>query len=128
MSAWVTPIDALNASRTTAPTPHIDIAPYLKESDRYGFDLRLNIELNGVGVAGADFAESYWTPAQQLAQLTAGGSLLRPGLLYGSGEAATGQFQLQNGDTVKVTATAPGPRGTRIALGEVETRILPSVT
>jgi fumarylacetoacetase len=128
MSAWVTPIEALNASRTAAPTPHLDMASYLKESDRYGFDLRLNIEVNGVGVAGADFAESYWTPAQQLAQLTAGGALLRPGLLYGSGEAATGQFQLANGDTVKVTATAPGPRGTTIALGEVETRILPSIT
>jgi fumarylacetoacetase len=128
MSAWVTPIEALNASRTAAPEPHFDMASYLKESDRYGFDLRLNIEVNGVAVAGADFAESYWTPAQQLAQLTAGGAILRAGLLYGSGEAATGQFRLQNGDTVKVTATAPGPRGTTIALGDVETRILPSIT
>ncbi|MCC3764567.1 fumarylacetoacetate hydrolase family protein [Glycomyces sp. TRM65418] len=128
MSAWVTPIEALNASRTAAPEPNADMASYLKESDRYGFDLRLNIEVNGVAVAGANFAESHWTPAQQLAQLTASGAILRPGLLYGSGEAATGQFRLENGDIVKVTATAPGPRGTTIALGEVETRVLPSIT
>jgi fumarylacetoacetase len=128
MSAWVTPIEALNAARTAAPLPRADMASYLKESDRYGFDLHLNIEVNGVAVAGADFAESYWTPAQQLAQLTSGGALLRPGLLFGSGEAATGQFRLENGDTVKVTATAPGPRGTTIALGEVESRVLPSIT
>jgi fumarylacetoacetase len=104
------------------------MASYLKESDRYGFDLHLNIEVNGVGVAGADFAESYWTPAQQLAQLTTGGALLRSGLLYGSGEAVTGRFNLENGDAVKVTATAPGPRGTTIALGEVEALVLPSIT
>ncbi|THV27966.1 fumarylacetoacetate hydrolase family protein [Glycomyces paridis] len=128
MSAWVTPIEALNAARTAAPQPGPDMASYLKESDRYGYDLRLSIEVNGVAVAGADFAEAYWTPAQQLSQLTVGGAVLRPGLLYGSGEAVTGQWRLENGDTVKVTATAPGPRGTTIALGEVETRVLPSIT
>lgn len=128
MSAWVTPIEALGAARTAAPQPGPDMASYLKESDRYGYDLRLNIEVNGVAVAGADFSDSYWTPAQQLAQLTAGGAILRPGLMYGSGEAVTGGWRLENGDTVKVTATAPGPRGTTIALGEVETRVLPTIT
>ncbi|MQM27308.1 fumarylacetoacetate hydrolase family protein [Glycomyces albidus] len=128
MSAWVTPIEALSAARTVAPPPPADMASYLKESDRYGFDLHLNIEVNGVAVAGADFAEACWTPAQQLAQLTAGGAVVRPGLMYGSGEAVTGRWGLQDGDAVTVTATAPGPRGTTIALGEVATRILPSIT
>ncbi|NUQ90547.1 MAG: fumarylacetoacetase [Glycomyces artemisiae] len=128
MSAWITPIEALSAARTAAPQPAPDMASYLKESDRYGFDLHLDIHVNGVAVAGADFAEACWTPAQQLAQLTAGGAVLRPGLMYGSGEAVTGQWRLENGDVVKVTASAPGPRGTTIALGEVETRVLPSIT
>ncbi|THV40112.1 fumarylacetoacetate hydrolase family protein [Glycomyces buryatensis] len=127
MSAWVTPLEALNAARTAAPQPDPDMASYLKESDRYGFDLRLNIEVNGVAVSTANFGESYWTPAQQLAQLTAGGALLRSGLLFGAGESASPQWQLQNGDVVKVTATAPGPRGTTIALGEVESRVIPSI-
>nr|WP_277605917.1 fumarylacetoacetate hydrolase family protein [Glycomyces sp. L485] len=126
MSAWVTPIDALSAARTAAPAQDADVASYLKESDRYGFDLRLSIEVNGVSVAGARFGEAYWTPAQQLAQLTANGSVLRPGMLFGSGEAASPPWRLENGDVVRICATAPGPRGTTIALGEVATRVIPS--
>ncbi|WP_026930014.1 fumarylacetoacetate hydrolase family protein [Glycomyces tenuis] len=127
MSAWVTPIDALGAARTAAPAQDMNIPPYLKESDRYGFDLRLNIEVNGVSVAGADFGDSYWTPAQQLAQLTANGSVLRSGMLFGCGEAPSPRWRLHNGDIVKITATAPGPRGTAIALGEVEARVVPPI-
>ncbi|HEU5129884.1 MAG TPA: fumarylacetoacetate hydrolase family protein [Glycomyces sp.] len=126
MSAWVTPIDALGPARITAPVQDPHMPPYLKESDRYGFDLRLNIEVNGVSVAGADFGDAYWTPAQQLAELTANGSVLRPGLLFGSGEAVLPQWRLGDGDIVTITATAPGPRGTTIALGEVEARVVPS--
>lgn len=127
MSAWVTPIEALGAARVAAPPQDMDVAPYLKESDRYGFDLRLNIEVNGVSVAGADFGDAYWTPAQQLAQLTANGSVLRPGMLFGCGEAPSPRWRIGNGDAVKITATAPGPRGTTIALGEVATRVVPSI-
>ncbi|GAB3656957.1 fumarylacetoacetase [Glycomyces tarimensis] len=127
MSAWITPIDALGAARTAAPAQDPNVPSCLKESDRYGFDLRLSIEVNGVAVAGADFGDSYWTPAQQLAQLTANGSVLRAGMLFGSGEASSPPWQLENGDLVKISATAPGPRGTTIALGEVETRVVPSI-
>lgn len=126
MSAWVTPIEALGAARTAAPVQESDVPSYLKESDRYGFDLRLGIEVNGVSVAGADFGASYWTPAQQLAQLTADGAVLRSGMLFGSGEAASPPWRLDDGDAVTITATAPGPRGTSIALGEVATRIIPA--
>ncbi|GAB3234734.1 fumarylacetoacetase [Glycomyces halotolerans] len=127
MSAWVTPLEALSAARTAAPQQGAETPAYLKESDRYGFDLRLKIAVNGVAVAGADFGDAYWTPAQQLAQLTAGGAMLRPGLLFGSGEAACPQWRLTDGDTVTISATAPGPRGTTLALGEVETRVAPSI-
>ncbi|WP_026925326.1 fumarylacetoacetate hydrolase family protein [Glycomyces arizonensis] len=127
MSAWITPIEALGAARSAAPLQDMDMPPYLKESDRYGFDLRLSIEVNGVSVAGADFGDAYWTPAQQLAQLTANGAVLRPGMLFGSGEAGSPQWRLRDGDVVRITATAPGPRGTTIALGEVETRVIPSI-
>lgn len=127
MSAWITPVDALGPARTAAPVQDTALPAYLKEPDRYGYDLRLSIEVNGVSVAGANFGSSYWTPAQQLAQLTANGSVLRPGMLFGCGEAAAPPWRLQNGDTVKITATAPGPRGTTIALGEVETRVAPSI-
>lgn len=128
MSAWVTPLESLGAARTAAPEQGFETPAYLKESDRYGFDVDLSITVNGVAVAGARFGEQYWTPAQQLAQITAGGGVLRPGLLFGSGECVGGQWRLRDGDVVRITATAPGPRGTTVALGDVETRVAPAIS
>jgi len=85
----------------------------------------------------------YWTPAQQLAHMTVNGATLRPGDLFASGtvsgsaedqrgsliELSWGGTQplhrsdgstrtfLEDGDTVTITATAPGPHGTSIAFG-----------
>ncbi|EEP72053.1 fumarylacetoacetase [Micromonospora sp. ATCC 39149] len=97
------------------------------------------------------FATMYWTPAQQLAHLTINGASLRTGDLYASGTVSgprrdqVGSFLeltwggaepvavggttrtfLADGDTVTVTATAPGPDGTTVALGEVTGTILPA--
>jgi fumarylacetoacetase len=92
----------------------------------------------------------YWTPAQMLAHLTANGASIRPGDLYASGTVSgpapdqrgslmeltwNGQEPitlpdtyvrtfLEDGDEVTISATAPGPAGTRIGLGEVTGRIL----
>jgi fumarylacetoacetase len=41
------------------------------------------------------------------------------------GDGAERRF-LEDGDTVTISATAPGPGGTTLALGEVTGRILPS--
>ncbi|CAM5595461.1 fumarylacetoacetase [Streptomyces tanashiensis] len=93
----------------------------------------------------------YWTAAQQLAHMTVNGASLRTGDLYGSGtvsgpevnqrgslleltwngrdalELAGGKRTfLEDGDEVVLTAWAPGPDGTRVALGEVRGRIAPS--
>ncbi|WP_100447559.1 fumarylacetoacetate hydrolase family protein [Glycomyces xiaoerkulensis] len=127
MSTWVTPLEALDAARIAAPEQGPTAPSYLKESDRFGFDLRLDIEVNGVPVAGAGFGVPYWTPAQQMAQLTANGAVLRPGMLYGSMEAACPEWRLADGDAVRISATAPGPRGTSVALGEVESRVAPAI-
>lgn len=93
----------------------------------------------------------YWTAAQMLAQMTVNGASLRTGDLYGSGTvsgAEPGQRGslleltwngnepldlpdgkrtfLEDGDTVTMTAWAPGPDGTRVGLGEVTGRIVPA--
>jgi fumarylacetoacetase len=87
----------------------------------------------------------YWTAAQQLAHLTSNGARVRTGDLFASGtvsgaapdqrgcllelswngasplilaDGATRSF-LADGDDVSITATAPGPEGTTIGLGEV---------
>jgi fumarylacetoacetase len=94
----------------------------------------------------------YWTPGQQLAHLTSNGAALRTGDLFASGtvsgpergergslielswngqeplalaDGSTRTF-LEDGDVVGISASAPGPAGSRIGLGEVTGTVVPS--
>ncbi|MEF9884708.1 fumarylacetoacetase [Streptomyces sp. P9-A4] len=153
VSAWVTPLEALDAARTAPPARDFPLLPYLDdaaEEEPGGFDLRITVEINGEVVAEPPFSTMYWTAAQQLAHMTVNGASLRTGDLYGSGtvsgpevdqrgslleltwngrdalELAGGKRTfLEDGDEVVLTAWAPGPDGTRVALGEVRGRIVP---
>ncbi|MEV4491627.1 fumarylacetoacetase [Micromonospora coxensis] len=152
VSAWVTPLDALADAFVPAPEQDPAVQDYLRDTPHLGLDLRMEVEWNGERVAEPPFATMYWTPAQQLAHLTVNGASLRTGDLYASGTVSgperhqVGSFLeltwggtepvkvgggetrtfLEDGDTVTVRATAPGPDGTTIALGEVTGRILPA--
>ncbi|MET9372900.1 fumarylacetoacetase [Streptomyces sp. NPDC003035] len=154
VSAWVTPLEALDAARTAPPARDFDLLPYLDDSgeeEHGGFDLRITVEINGQVVSEPPFATMYWTAAQQLAHMTVNGASLRTGDLYGSGtvsgpevhqrgslleltwngrdplELPTGKRTfLEDGDEVTLTAWAPGPDGTQVALGEVTGRIVPA--
>ncbi|WP_328943134.1 fumarylacetoacetase [Streptomyces sp. NBC_00250] len=154
VSAWVTPLEALDAARTAPPARDFPLLPYLDdaaEEEPGGFDVRISVEINGEVVAEPPFSTMYWTAAQQLAHMTVNGASLRTGDLYGSGtvsgpevnqrgslleltwngrdaiELAGGKRTfLEDGDEVVMTAWAPGPDGTRVALGEVRGRIVPS--
>jgi fumarylacetoacetase len=149
VSAWVVPLDALAAARVPAPAQSPPVLPYLTESDRSGYDIRIEVVWNGTVVSRPPFAGLYWTPAQQLAHLTANGASVRPGDLYASGTVSgplrdqVGSFIeltwggaepvtladgrtrtfLEDGDTVTLTATAPGADGTVVGFGEVVGRI-----
>ena len=94
----------------------------------------------------------YWTAAQQLAHMTVNGASLRTGDLFASGTVSgpaksqrgsfielswggteplelpdgTRRTFLEDGDVVTITATAPGPDGTRIAFGDVTGRVEPT--
>ncbi|GAA3392339.1 fumarylacetoacetase [Streptomyces roseoviridis] len=154
VSAWVTPLEALDAARVAPPARDFPLLPYLDDSGEEepgGFDLRITVTVNGEVVAEPPFSTMYWTAAQQLAHMTVNGASLRTGDLYGSGtvsgpevgqrgslleltwngrdalELADGKRTfLEDGDEVTLTAWAPGPDGTRVALGEVTGRIAPS--
>ncbi|MDT5037877.1 MAG: fumarylacetoacetase [Micromonosporaceae bacterium] len=152
VSAWVVPLDALAAARVPAPTQSPPVLPYLTETDRYSYDIRIEVVWNGTVVSRPPFAGMYWTPAQQLAHLTANGASVRPGDLYASGTVsgpqrgqvgsfleltwggaepvtlADGRIRsfLEDGDTVTLTATAPGTGGTVVGLGEVVGRVVAS--
>jgi fumarylacetoacetase len=149
ISAWVLPLAALQTARTTAPTQDPPVLPYLRDDRSWGLDLTLEVEWNGIVVSRPPFAEMYWTAPQQLAHLTVNGAPLRTGDLLASGtvsgerrdqrgsfleltwggtepvEMADGTTRtfLEDGDTVVIRGSAPGPDGARIGLGEVAGRI-----
>ncbi|GAB2915275.1 MULTISPECIES: fumarylacetoacetase [unclassified Streptomyces] len=152
VSAWVTPLEALDAARTAPPARDVPLLPYLDDAEDEepgGFDIRITVEINGQVVAEPPFASMYWTAAQQLAHMTVNGASLRTGDLYGSGTVSGPETQqrgslleltwngrdaleltegkrtfLEDGDTVTLTAWAPGPHGTRVGLGDVTGRIV----
>jgi fumarylacetoacetase len=84
VSAWITPLAALESAWTQAPIQVPPVLPYLAD-DRRALDLELTVEWNGTVVARPPFASMYWTPAQQLAHMTVNGASLRTGDLFASG-------------------------------------------
>ncbi|WP_328531150.1 fumarylacetoacetase [Nocardioides sp. NBC_00368] len=154
ISPWVLPVAALEAARVRPPERDVPLTGYLDDStlDPWGLDLALEVRLNGTLVAEPPYAAMYWTAPQMLAHLTANGASLRVGDLFASGTISgpepgqRGSFLelswsgaepftlddgsvrtfLEDGDEVTITATAPAPSGSRIALGEVSGRILPA--
>ena len=151
ISAWITPLAALQAARVPAVPRDPAPLPYLDDSgDSWNLDLRMEVRLNGEVVSRPPFASMYWTGSQMLAHLTANGACLRPGDLYGSGTVSGAErdergsllelswggsepFELsdgsrrsylQDGDEVVMTATAPGPDGAPVGIAEVRGRIV----
>ena len=149
VSAWITPLDALSAAWTDPPTRDPAPLPYLFGRADRGLDVVLELAINGHVVARPPAVDLYWTPAQFVAHLTAGGARLRPGDLLGSGTVSgsrrdqhgcllelswggsepltlgdgTSRAYLEDGDEVVITASAPAVGGGRLALGEVRGRI-----
>ena len=151
ISPWVTPLAALAGARVPLPGQHPQVLPYLRETQDWGLDIDLAVEWNGEVVSRPPYASMYWSPAQMLAHLTVNGASTRTGDLFASGtisgpardqrgafiELTWGGAEpitvkgeprtfLQDGDTVTITATAPGTAGGRVALGEVTGVIRPA--
>jgi fumarylacetoacetase len=152
VSAWITPLDALDGAWTAPPPRDPPVLPYLADSATpAALDLELEVSLNGTVISRPPFASMYWTPAQMLAHLTVNGASLRTGDLFGSGtvsgpepgqrgsllelswngtepvklnDGSTRGF-LEDGDEVVMRARAATPHGP-IELGEVRGRVLPA--
>lgn len=149
ISAWVVPLTSLLHARVAPPPRDPPLLDYLVDDEPWGLDLAITVTLNGHVISSPSFASMYWTAAQQLAHLTVNGASLRTGDLFGSGTVSdpvsfgsllelswNGRDQvavgdetrtfLADGDEVVLTASAPGPDGTRVELGEVRGRIAPA--
>ncbi|MFN8045910.1 MAG: fumarylacetoacetase [Dermatophilaceae bacterium] len=120
----------------------------------YGLDIDYDVEWNGTLVSRPPYRTMYWSPAQMLAHMTVNGATIAPGDLFGSGtisgperdqrgsflelswsgqepvtlgDGSTRSF-LEDGDTVTLRASAPGPDGSVIGLGECTGRIRPATS
>jgi fumarylacetoacetase len=151
VSPWVVPLAALTAARVPLPGQDPAVLPYLRESSDWGLDIDLAVSWNGEVITRPPYRTMYWSPAQMLAHMTVNGASARTGDLFASGtisgpdrdqrgafieltwggaEPVTvgGQQRtfLEDGDTVAITATAPGTAGGRIGFGEVTGVIRPA--
>jgi len=148
ISAWVTPLAALDAARVPLPGQDPEPLDYLSVDEPAGYDIAFEVLLNGEVVSRPPYSALYWSPAQMLAHMTVNGASLRTGDLFASGTISgdereqRGSFLelswggtepfaddrtfLEDGDEVVLRASAPGALGGRIALGEVAGRITPA--
>jgi fumarylacetoacetase len=151
ISPWVTPLAALEKARVELPGQDPAPLPYLQVEEPAGYDIDVEVDVNGTVVSRPPYREMYWSPAQMLAHMTVNGASLRTGDLYASGtisgpaQEQRGSFLelswggsepfdvggasrsfLEDGDTVTLRASAPGANGGRIALGEVTGTIIPA--
>ena len=98
ISAWVTPLDLL--PRVPLPSQDPEPPEYLR-AERHGFDLELEVELNGEVISRTGAQRLYWSLEQQVAHLTVNGASLRTGDLLATGT---------------ISGTEPGSEGSLIEL------------
>ena len=141
------PVRTRSRCRTCTTQPTDDGA-----GTAYGLDVHVEVDWNGTVVSRPEFRDMYWSPAQMVAHMTVNGATLRNGDLFGSGtvsgpeKGTRGCFLeltwsgtepitlddgsqrtfLEDGDTVTLRATAPGPGGSVIGLGECVGTVLPA--
>jgi fumarylacetoacetase len=152
VSAWVTPLAALDAAWCDLPGQDPRPLDYLASTGSSvgprGLDIDVEVVLNGEVVSRPPYRTMYWSPAQMLAHLTVNGASTRPGDLFASGTISgpepdtrgsflelswggretfgEGRTFLEDGDEVTLRYAAPGTAGGRITLGEVTGRIEPA--
>ena len=152
ISAWVVPLDALDAARVPLPDQEPEPLPYLRVQGDAGYNIDVDVSWNGTVVSKPPYRTMYWSAQQMLAHMTVNGAALRTGDLFASGtisgpeRAQRGSFLelswggtepvrlgdgsrrtfLEDGDEVVISATAPGPGDGRIGLGEVTGRVEPA--
>ncbi|SEP65157.1 fumarylacetoacetate hydrolase [Lentzea xinjiangensis] len=145
ISAWITPLEAFSVARVPTPPLPNKLHDYLTCDQPWGLDITITVELNDTVVARPPFREMSWSFVQQLAHMTVNGATVRPGDLFASGTVSgpdkhergsflelswggkepfklddgTTRSFLEDGDTVRLTATAPGEGGSVVGLAEV---------
>jgi fumarylacetoacetase len=135
VSPWVVPMAALEPFRTAGPAQDPEPAAYLKVAEPRNIDVRLVLSVNSAPVSTVSSSGLYWSPAQQLAHLTANGAGARVGDLFATGtisgrgpggegslmEAWNGKRWLADGDVVTIEGRCGG-----WPAGSVSAEVLPT--
>ncbi len=90
ISPWIVTLDALEPFRTEGPKQEPQPLPYLQQSGKNNFDIKLQVSIkpeNGeeTVLANSNFKYMYWSMAQQLTHHTVNGCNVRSGDMMGSG-------------------------------------------
>ncbi|MDA0180459.1 fumarylacetoacetate hydrolase family protein [Solirubrobacter phytolaccae] len=131
VSAWITPLAALEPYLVPAREQEPEPDAYLRTTGDWALDIALEVDRNGETITHGNARHLYWTFPQQLAHATVNGATVRPGDLFASGTISgsepgthgclleSGAPFLDDGDTV----TLRGRAGT-IELGAVRGTIV----
>ncbi|WP_282025749.1 fumarylacetoacetase [Limimaricola cinnabarinus] len=157
ISPWIVTAAALAPFRAPTPKRERELLPYLREPGPMLYDIDLEVALVPEGgeesvIARTNYAEMYYSAAQQLCHHTTSGCAMRTGDLLGSGTisgstpgsrgsllemswggkeplelpgGATRSF-LEDGDTLTLRGAAQGD-GYRIGFGACTGKVLPAV-
>ena len=112
ISAWITPLQALDAARVPLPGQDPEPLEYLRVEEPAGYDIAFEVELNGEVVSRPPYAAMYWSPAQMLAHMTVNGASLRTGDLFASG-TISGDERDQRGSFLELSWGGKEPFGGR---------------
>jgi fumarylacetoacetase len=108
ISAWVTPLALLEERRVPAPPQEPEPLPHLRAEGDWGFDLPLEVKLNGTVISRGNARGLYWTMPQQLAHATSNGASIRTGDLMASG-TISGAERGSEGSLIELTWNGRDP-------------------
>ena len=157
ISPWIVMKAALQPFRVAGPVREVPLLPYLTEPGPMLYDIALELSLMPDGgvetvICRTNYAEMYYSAAQQLCHHTTSGCPMNVGDLLGSGtisgplrenrgsllEASWGGKEpveitggtrsfIEDGDTIALRGAAVGA-GFRIGFGDCTGRLIPAVT
>jgi fumarylacetoacetase len=158
ISPWIVTKAALDPFRTATPAREFELLPHLRDTKPMLYNIDLTVELAPSGktpttITRTNYAEMYYSSAQQLAHHTTSGCPMNAGDLLGSGTISgaekhergsllelswggkepltldTGDTRtfIEDGDTITLTGTAKGD-GYQIGFGTCTGTVQPALT
>jgi fumarylacetoacetase len=103
ISPWIVSISALRPYFVEPPQQDPTPDPYLRAARPLGIDMNVQVDHNGATVTATNFAEMYWTFAQQLAHMTVNGATVRAGDFFASG-TVSGPTPTERGSLIEQIA------------------------